>query len=159
LYLATEPANFIVDRFGMVEIMTDETDESLSARVMKYVGTIMNMSAKAKEPGYSIDDWQELAKMVSNDFVRVGRFREVQGWSECVDLMHRWAGVGSMKRRTIQLTEVGNKVFYELEETSTMAGKTSVFSTMNVVSFNDDKLICRYEFFQEPAKGLFCEQQ
>ncbi len=123
--------------------------DTLAGKAWQYADFITGMTIRAKQPGFTRAAWDELAEMVAvNDFVRVGRFKEVMDWQQSVDLMDQFARIAEFHNEIVRVNEVDNVVFLELQERNTMNGQTMEMVTMTVFEFNEAGKITRLDFFQ-----------
>lgn len=138
----------------------EQTDTStqdigpLAAKVLEYAGTVKELVCRAKEPGYSRDDWAPLTAMIAVDeFRRVGIYRETMTWQEYLDFMVPWAGSKDFDTRLRRMTEVGNLVFFEIEEHHIRDGADTVVNSMSVYEFNDEGKIRRLDVYLQGRLG------
>lgn len=109
--------------------------------VMDYNATFKRLVEQAKAPGFKLDDWAPLGAFVAKDFERVGSFKEVVDWPQYIGMVHNWAK-GSQWESTFKgVSEIGNRVFLELEERIEGNGQRNVVNSLTVWAFDaDDKL-------------------
>jgi hypothetical protein len=126
----------------------------LSAKVLEYERIVKKLSARAKQPGYSRDDWAELTAMIAVDaFERVGIYRERMSWAEYLDFMVPWAQSKDFDTRLRRITEAGNLVFFEIEEHHIRDGQATVVNSMNVYEFDGDGQICHLDVYLQGQLG------
>ncbi len=69
--------------------------------VLEYSLLMKSLVELAKGPGFSKDSWAPLADIVATDeFVRVGNFKEVMNWPEYVDFLTNWATASTWEVRS-----------------------------------------------------------
>lgn len=125
----------------------------LSARVLEYAQLVKDLAARAKEPGYSRDDWAPLTAMIAVDrFERIGIWRETMTWEEYLDFMVPWAESKNFDIRRRRITEVGNLVFFEIEEHHASDDGVAIVNSMNVYEFDDGK-ICHLDVYLQGQLG------
>jgi hypothetical protein len=114
---------------------------------LRYMNFVKGEAPRAAEADFTFADWDELAGMVDTArFVRVGRHGEAMDWMQTVALMHR--NIASPKAYALKaVTEVGNRVFLELDEAITHRGKRMLFDSIYIFTFSDAGKITRLEFF------------
>jgi hypothetical protein len=111
---------------------------ALSAKVLEFERIVRETVTRAKEPGFSADDWAPLAELVDVErFERVGCWLEVMNWQEYTEFLTTWAvrtAFGSKQRR---ISELPGLVFLELQETNSTEEQTTVVNSLSVYEFND----------------------
>jgi hypothetical protein len=126
----------------------------LSARVLEYSEIIKSLVARAKEPGYSRDDWAPLTEMIAvKDFERLGIYREKMTWDDYLDFMVPWATWKDFDTRLRRITEVGSLVFFEVEEHHIKDGTITIVNSMNVYEFDDEGKIRHLDVYLQGQLG------
>ncbi len=126
----------------------------LSAKVFEYARIIQELVGRAKQPGYSRDDWAPLTQMIAvNEFERIGIYREKMTWGDYLDFMVPWAEWKDFDTRLRRITEVGNIVFFEIEEHHIKDGGVTIVNSMNVYEFNDDGKIRHLDVYLQGQLG------
>jgi len=126
----------------------------LSAKVVKFGEIVKELSVRAKQPGYSRDDWSLLAEMVAVDeFERIGIWLEKMTWDDYLDFMVPWAESKDFDTRLRRITEHGNIVFFEIEEHHIKDGNVTIINSMNVYEFNDDGKVCHMDIYIQGQLG------
>jgi hypothetical protein len=121
---------------------------SLSDRVLEYSAIIERSVRSAKEPGFREVDWAPLAELVATDeFHRVGIWREEMDWEAYVDFLNQFAGAKGFETTVRRVTECSNLVFYEIEERHIKDGKVNVVNSMNAYEFNEGGKIRRLDVY------------
>ena len=79
---------------------------------------VQDLVGRAKQPGYSRDDWAPLTRMIAVGGVRnrTGIYREKMTTNNYLDFMVPWAEWKDFDTRLRRITEVGHLVFFEVEE-------------------------------------------
>ena len=115
----------------------------------------------AKGPGFSKDSWAPLADIVATDeFVRVGNFKEVMNWPEYVDFLTNWATASTWEGSFKRLTETPDLVILELEERSSVGDFSSVVNSVSVYEFDDAGKVspsmstCRWHSPKAPCSAV-----
>jgi hypothetical protein len=126
------------------------TDVKTGARIetaLRYMNFLKGEAPRTAEPDFTFADWEELAELVDTKaFVRVGRHGEAMDWMQTVTLMQR--NLASTKHYVLRhATEVGDRVFLELDEAITHRGKRLLFDSIYIFSFDTAGRITRLEFF------------
>jgi hypothetical protein len=126
----------------------------LSAKVLEYARIVKELAARAKEPGYSRDDWAPLTAMVAiGEFERTGIWRETVSWDDYLDFMVPWAASKDFDTRLRRCTEVGNLVFFEIEEHHIKDSEDTVVNSMNVYEFDDEAKIRHLDVYLQGQLG------
>ena len=121
----------------------------LTRKVLDYEQTIKSLLPKVETPA----DWRALADFVAVDeFVRVGTFREVQNWEQYTEMLTRWATTtASFETTVLRITEVGDLVYFEIEERHFRGDDVHVVSSMTVFEFDEDSRIRHLDvYLQQP---------
>jgi hypothetical protein len=106
--------------------------------VLEYALVTKRLVDEAKKPGFSVDSWAPLAKLVATgEFERVGAFKEVMDWSAYVDFLTNWATSSEWECSLRRVTETPDAVFLELEERSRIGEFTNVVNSLSVYEFTD----------------------
>ena len=120
----------------------------LTERVLEFTGTVERTVPLAKESGFTESAWAPLAGLVATDeFERIGIWREVMNWSEYLDFMTKFASAKGFETTVRRITEVPNVVFYEIEERHIKDGRVNIVNSMNVFEFNDAGKICHMDIY------------
>ncbi len=121
---------------------------SLSDKVLEIAGIIERLVPSAKEPGFSEADWAPLAELFATDeFQRVGIWREEMDWQAYVDFMTKFATAKGFETTVRRITECANLVFYEIEERHIKDGKVNVVDSMNAYEFNAEGKVRRLDVY------------
>ena len=101
----------------LAELLTRHTGRSRT--VLEYAATTGRLVTDAKAPGFTEDDWAPLADLVDTEnFLRVGAFKEEMDWAGYVAFLTGWATTSEWECTFKRITEHGDLVFLELEERS-----------------------------------------
>ena len=120
----------------------------LTERVLEFTGTVERTVPLAKESGFTESAWAPLEGLVATDeFERIGIWREVMNWPEYLDFMTKFASAKGFETTVRRITEVANFVFYEIEERHIKDGKVNIVNSMNVFEFNDAGKICHMDIY------------
>ena len=123
-------------------------DGTLSGKVMQFARIVERLVPKAKEPGFTEADWAPLTELVATEeFERVGIWREVMNWQQFIDFQMQFATSKGFETTLQRVTEVANTVFYEIEERHLTDGKVNVVDSMNVFEFNDEQKIRHMDIY------------
>lgn len=127
-----------------------------SRAVLEYSMVVKRVVAEAKKPGFSVESWAPLAKLVDVDeFRRVGAFKEVMNWTDYADFLTNWAVSSEWECSLRRLAESSGVVFLELEERLKMGDVSTVVNSSSVYEFNDaGKIQGVYVYLQmDPPQG------
>lgn len=123
----------------MLRDISDVIDDytGRSRMVLEYGLTTKRLVDEAKKPGFSVDSWGPLAALVATDeFERVGAFKEVMDWHAYVDFLTNWATSSEWECSLRGVTETPDKVFLELEERSRIGEFANVVNSLSVYEFD-----------------------
>jgi len=123
-----------------------------SRRVLEYAQVTKRVVDGAKVPDFSAAAWAPLAALVDTEnFVRVGNFKEVMDWAQYVEFLTAWAAASSWEGSFKRITEHDGRVFLELEERSEIGDYRSVVNSMSVYEFDDTDRIRRIDLYLQMA--------
>ncbi|ABW10849.1 conserved hypothetical protein [Parafrankia sp. EAN1pec] len=118
------------------EVIGDYTGNARKA--LEYGLIMKRLVDQAKAPGFSVESWAPLAELIAVDeFERVGNFKEVMTWAECVNFLTVWAASANWEYSFKRITERPGVVFLELEERSRVGEQVSAVNSLSVYEFND----------------------
>jgi hypothetical protein len=111
----------------------------LTQKVMRYQDVMKQLVPTAHTP----EDWAPLAELVATqEFQRVGTFREVHNWPQYVDMLCGWAGsIGTFETTVKLISELPNLVYFEIEERHFSGDDVTVVNSLTVFEFDDDAKI------------------
>jgi hypothetical protein len=148
--------------------MVDKTFEDISVAAQRYTGLsrkaidyglyqkyIMDR-ARGKGTGYCADEWLGLRELVSDDFERVGNFKEVMNFDDMIRFLQAWSPTADWEGSFKRVTEHDNVVILELEERATYKGETNVVNSVSVYEFNSEGKLRHLDVYLQakPAGGL-----
>ena len=124
----------------------------LARTVLDYSALMKRMVDEAKEPGFTVDSWGPLAELIdTEDFVRVGNFKEVMNWQDYIGFLTGWASSSEWDCSFKRVTQAGNVVFLELEERSQIGQFSNSVNSVSVYEFNDAGKITRIDVYLQMA--------
>ncbi len=104
-------------------------------------------------PDYSPDEWLGLKQFVTDDFERIGNFKEVMTFQDMVGFLQAWSPTqhweGSFKR----VIENDNVVWLELEERVGEGDAQQAVNSVTVYEFNDEGKIRHLDVYLQAAPG------
>lgn len=120
----------------------------LSRKVLDYSKVMKQLVDAAKQPGFAVESWAPLAAMVATDnFERVGNFKEVMRWDDYVQFLTGWAMHSQWECSFKRVTEGDNVVLLELEERSVAGGMSSVVNSVSVYEFDGAGKIAHLDIY------------
>ena len=144
--------------------MVDKVFEDISTAAQRYSGNmrtaieygmfqkrLMDRSKTAED--YSPDEWLGLKQFVTDDFERIGNFKEVMTFQDMVGFLQAWAPTqhweGSFKR----VSEQDNVVFLELEERVGEGDEQTAVNSITVYEFDEAGKIRHLDVYLQAAMG------
>ncbi len=123
-----------------------------SRTVLEYALVTKRLVDEAKKPGFSVDSWAPLAELVATDeFERVGAFKEVMDWTGYVDFLTNWATSSEWECSLRRVTDTPDAVFLELEERSRIGEFENVVNSLSVYEFTDAGKIGHIDLYLQMA--------
>ncbi len=110
----------------------------LARKVLAYIDCIEKTVTAAKDPAFGEAGWAQLEAMIATDsFERVGNFKEVMTWPQYRAMLTQWGTTTAFWSNFRRISEVGNRVFLELEEHNTPAGQEeTVVNSLSLYEFD-----------------------
>ncbi len=144
--------------------MVDKVFEDIADAAQRYTGNarraidyglfqkgVMDRAKGAAD--YSPDEWLGLRDFVSDDFKRIGNFKEVMTFADMVGFLQAWSPTqhweGSFKR----VSEVGDVVFLELEERVGTGAEQTAVNSVSVYQFDAAGKIRHLDIYLQAAMG------
>jgi hypothetical protein len=116
-----------------------------------YQKRIMDRAKHAED--YSPDEWLGLKDFVTDDFERIGNFKEVMTFNDMVGFLQAWAPTqhweGSFKR----VAEFDNVVYLELEERVNEGPAQQAVNSVTVYEFDEQGKIRHLDVYLQAAPG------
>jgi hypothetical protein len=123
-----------------------------SRAALDYTLTTKRLVGSAKQPGAGADNWAPLAALVATEeFERVGNFKEVMAWPEYVQFLTNWAANSEWDASFKRVSEVDGRAYLELEERSEIGDFKSVVNSLTVFEFTDAGLIRHIDVYLQMA--------
>ncbi|QEN16152.1 hypothetical protein ACRDU6_28740 [Mycolicibacterium sp. ELW1] len=121
---------------------------TLSQRVLDYSALMKRLVDEAKQPGFGTESWAPLAELVdTQNFVRVGNFKEVMNWDTYIAFLTNWATSSEWESEFKRVTEAGSVVFLELEERSRIGDFSNSVNSVSVYEFDQSEKITRIDVY------------
>ena len=126
------------------------TDGPLTRKVLDYTEAMQRLVPGITSPA----DWAPLVEFVAvDDFERVGTFLEVQDWQQYTEMLTGWASATERFETSVRRTsEVGDLVYFEIEERHFRGGSAHVVNSMTVFAFNEDGKIRHLDVYLQQAR-------
>jgi hypothetical protein len=119
---------------GIDAVLDDYTGHQ--RRVLEYCRVVARLVKAAKNPDFG--GWQPLADLIdTEDFIRVGNFKEVMDWPQYETFLTNWAASADWDCRFRRISEAGGVVFLELEEFSRMGAFETAVNSVSTYEFDE----------------------
>jgi hypothetical protein len=124
----------------------------LTKKVIDYQDTVRRLVPTVKSP----EDWAPLGEFLAIDqFERIGPFLDVQDWPQYAEMVNGWAqGVQSFETTVRRISELPQRVYFEVEERHLYGEDWLVVNSINVFEFTDEGKIHHLDVYlqqQPPA--------
>jgi hypothetical protein len=140
----------VTDLIDISDVVDDYTGRSRT--VLQYALTTKRLVDAAKQPGFTVDSWSPLAELVAtNEFERVGAFKEVMAWPEYVQFLTNWASSSDWECSLRRITETPDRVFLELEERSAVGEYSSAVNSLSTYEFDAAGRITHIDLYLQMA--------
>ena len=115
---------------------------------LDYTLTTKRLAESAKQSSAGVDHWAPLGELVATEeFERIGNFKEVMNWTEYVEFLTNWAGSSAWDASFKRVSEIDGRAYLELEERSEIGDFKSVVNSLAVFEFNDAGLITHIDVY------------
>ena len=141
--------------------MVDKVFEDIATAAQRYAGNarraidyglfqkkLMDRAKQAAD--YSPDEWLGLRDFVSDDFERIGNFKEVMTFADMVRFLQAWSPTADWEGSFKRVTEFDNVVCLELEER--VAGHPPV-NSVSVFEFDGAGRIRHLDIYLQAVAG------
>jgi len=144
------------ERAGTIYIHDGEKLDNpgpMTQRVIAYDKRMREILPNAKTP----DDWAPIAEFIDTEtFQRVGCFLERQDWQDYTQMLSQWSSATKeFNTKLLHVTECGNMVFYEVQEThhrDNGSGAVDVVNSMTAFTFSEaGKIVALRVYLQTSA--------
>lgn len=109
--------------------------------------------ARGKGEGYSPDEWLGLKDFVTDDFERVGNFKETMTLDQMVGFLQAWSPTSDWEGSFKRVTESDNVVVLELEERVNHSGEWSAVNSVSIYEFNDEGKLRHLDVYLQATPG------
>jgi hypothetical protein len=126
------------------------TDGPLTRKVLDYTQAMQRLVPGITSPA----DWDPLVEFVAvDDFERVGTFLEVQDWRQYTEMLTGWASATERFETTVRrISELGDLVYFEIEERHFRGGSAHVVNSMTVFAFDENGKIRHLDVYLQQAR-------
>lgn len=145
--------------------MVNKTFEDMSVAAQRYTGLarkaidyglfqkgIMDR-ARAEDCGYSPDEWLGLKDFVTDDFERIGNFKEVMTIDTMIGFLQAWSPTADWEGSFKRVSECDNVVILELEERVKHDGHWNAVNSVSVFEFDADAKIRHLDVYLQAVPG------
>ena len=130
-----------------------------SRQALRYSYVMKGVVERAKEPGYTKDDWAALAELVAtDDFERVGNFREKVAWDQYLGLLDMWGRSTVWDFRVRRVTEGDGYALLELEEHAVYPDREETYCSVSVYEFDAAGKLVHLEIYLSKEEALGAAQ-
>ena len=145
--------------------MVDKVFEDIATAAERYTGNMRRAidyglfqkrimdRARGGAPDYSPKEWLGLKELVTDDFRRVGTFKEEMTIDDMIGFLQAWSPTqhweGSFKR----VSEYDNVVFLELEERVGEGAEQNAVNTVSVYHFDDAGKVQHLDVYIQATPG------
>jgi hypothetical protein len=124
-----------------------------SRLALKYSFVMRDLVVKCKEPGFTAADWAPLAELVeTQEFERIGNFREQVTWDQYNDLLTMWGKSTKWDFVVRRVTEGDRYAIVELEEYATYPARRDTYSSVSTYEFNTANKLRHLEIYLSKAE-------
>ena len=144
--------------------MVDKVFEEIAVAAQRYSGNarraidygmfqknLMDRSKRAAD--YSPDEWLGLKDFVTDDFQRIGNFKEVMTFQDMVGFLQAWAPTQHWEGTFKRVTEHDNVVWLELEERVGEGAEQSAVNSVSVYQFDAAGKIRHLDIYLQAPMG------
>ena len=109
--------------------------------------------ARGKDNGYSPDEWLGLKDLVSDDFQRIGTFKEVMTCDDMIGFLQRWSPTTDWEGSFKRVSEYDKVVVLELEERVKDEGAWTPVNTVSIFEFNEEGKLRHLDVYIQSPPG------
>jgi hypothetical protein len=126
-----------------------------SRLTLQYSFLMRDLVIQCKQPGFIAADWAPLAAMVATDeFERIGNFREQVTWDQYDDLLTMWGKATVWDFNVRRVTEGDRYAILELEEFATYPDRHETYTSVSTYEFNAANKLRHLEIYLSKAEPL-----
>lgn len=109
--------------------------------------------ARGRANGYTPDEWQGLRELVTDDFERIGTFKEVMTCDQMIEFLQKWSPTADWEGSFKRVSEYDNVVVLELEERVKDEGEWTAVNTVSVYEFTQDGKLRHLDVYIQSPPG------
>ena len=141
------------------EIMTMSAPSDRGERLIKIVrhwaDIYEGICKRSPHTKITAADFDPITALVAtDDFLRIGVFKDEADWPLCLAKYVQFAGTSLWSGKLRYINSVETSVFQELEETITRPHGKNVIYTMSVFEFNDDDKVRALRVYMQQAQEV-----
>jgi hypothetical protein len=126
-----------------------------SRLALKYSFVMRDLVVQCKEPGFTAADWAPLAALVATDeFERIGNFREKVTWDQYSDLLTIWGKSTAWDFTVRRVTEGDRYAILELEEYATYPDRKETYGSVSTYEFNLSNKLRHLEIYLSKTEPI-----
>jgi len=103
--------------------------------------------AVQKAPDYSPDEWLGLKDLITDDFERVGNFKEVMTADQMIAFLQTWSPTAAWEGSFKRVSEVDNVVVLELEERVNHSGTWNAVNSVSIYEFAENGKLAHLDVY------------
>ncbi len=142
--------------------MTTTREEALaiakgpySKLAIQYSLMMRDLVQQAKSPDFTAANWAALAQFVATDeFIRIGNFRERVRWGQYDDLLTAWAKATHWDYTVERITEGDGYAIIELEEYAKYPDRDETYNSVSVYDYNGANKLKGLKIYLSKAEPL-----
>jgi hypothetical protein len=126
-----------------------------SELALRYSFLMRDLVEKCKQPGFTPADWAPLARMVATqEFERIGNFREKVRWDQYDDLLTGWGKSTVWDFDVWRCTEGDHYAVIEMEEHATYPDRKDIYTSVSIHEYNADNKLRKLSIYLSKAEPL-----
>ena len=126
-----------------------------SRRALEYSYVMKGLVEKAKDPAFTSADWAPLAALVDTEnFERIGNFKEKVNWEQYDDLLTMWGKATVWDFDVRRVTEGDGYCILELAEHATYPDRHDDYNSVSVYQFNDAGKLVHLDIYLQLAQRI-----
>jgi len=126
-----------------------------SRLALTYSFLMRDLVVKSKDPAFTAADWAPLAALVATeDFERIGNFREKVTWKQYSELLTMWGKATVWDFTVRRVTEGDRYAIVELEEYATYPDRKEIYSSVSTYDFDAANKLRHLEIYLSKAEPL-----
>jgi hypothetical protein len=131
----------------------------LSRTALKWSYVMRDRVARTKEPGFTRADWAPIEDLIATDeFLRVGNWREKVNWEQYIPLVWAWAEGSVWDFTPLRYTEGDGYAIQELEEYAVYPHGEEIVNSVSIYEFNYSGKITGLSIFLSKAEPVVAAQ-